>query len=69
MFSGFDALMDILKNTPEISIAQVTKLFLIIENRMLREAMTTLFQKQPDFALLDSIRYSSSAYKLIAASA
>ena len=61
--------MDILKNTPEISIAQVTKLFLIIENRMLREAMTTLFQKQPDFALLDSIRYSSSAYKLIAASA
>jgi DNA-binding NarL/FixJ family response regulator len=61
--------MDILKNTPEISIAQVTKLFLIIENRMLREAMTTLFQRQPDFALLDSIRYSSSAYKLIAASA
>ena len=61
--------MDILKNTPEISIAQVTKLFLIIENRMLREAMTTLLQKQPDFALLDSIRYSSSAYKLIAASA
>jgi DNA-binding NarL/FixJ family response regulator len=68
VFSGFDALMDIVKNTPEISIAQVTKLFLIIENRMLREAMTTLFQKQPDFALLDSIRYSSSAYKLIAAS-
>jgi len=61
--------MDIVKNTPEISIAQVTKLFLVIENRMLREAMTTLFQKQPDFALLDSIRYSSSAYKLIAASA
>ena len=69
MFSGFDALMDIVKNTAEISIAQVTKLFLVIENRMLREAMTTLFQKQPDFALLDSIRYSSSAYKLIAASA
>ena len=69
MFSGFDALMDIVKNTPEISITQVTKLFLIVENRMLREAMTTLLQKQPDFALLDSIRYSSSAYKLIAASA
>ena len=61
--------MDIVKNTPEISITQVTKLFLIVENRMLREAMTTLLQKQPDFALLDSIRYSSSAYKLIAASA
>ena len=61
--------MTIAKNTSETGIAQVTKLFLIIENRMLREAMTTLFQKQPDFALLDSIRYSSSAYKLIAASA
>ena len=61
--------MTIAKNTSETSIAQVTKLFLIIENRMLREAMTTLFQKQPDFAVLDSIRYSSSAYKLIAASA
>jgi DNA-binding NarL/FixJ family response regulator len=61
--------MTIAKNTSETSIAQVTKLFLIIENRMLREAMTALFLKQPDFALLDSIRYSSSAYKLIAASA
>jgi DNA-binding NarL/FixJ family response regulator len=60
--------MTIAKNTSETSMAQATKLFLIIENRMLREAMTTLFQKQPDFALLDSIRYSSSAYKLIAAS-
>ena len=49
--------------------AQATKLFLIIENRMLREAMTSLFHKQPDFTLLDSIRYSSSAYKLIASSA
>jgi DNA-binding NarL/FixJ family response regulator len=61
--------MTIAKNTSETSIARVTRLFLIIENRMLREAMTTLFQKQPDFALLDSIRYSLSAYKLIAASA
>lgn len=68
-FSLFGALMTIAKNTSETSIAQVTKLFLIIENRMLREAMATLFQKQSDFALLDSIRYSSSAYKLIAASA
>ena len=60
--------MNIAKNRSETSIAQVTKLFLIIENRMLREAMTTLFQKQPDFVLLDSVRYSPSAYKLIAAS-
>jgi DNA-binding NarL/FixJ family response regulator len=47
---------------------KVTKLFLVIENRMLREAMTTLFQKQQDFRLLDSIRYSPAAYKAVTAS-
>jgi DNA-binding NarL/FixJ family response regulator len=48
--------------------SEVKKLFLVIENRMLREAMTALFQKQPDLCLVDSIRYSGTAYKLIAAS-
>ena len=48
--------------------SKVKKLFLVIENRMLREAMTALFQKQPDLCLVDSIRYSGTAYKLIAAS-
>jgi DNA-binding NarL/FixJ family response regulator len=43
----------------------VTRLFLVIENRMLREAMTALFRKQPDFCLVNSIRYSESAYNLI----
>jgi DNA-binding NarL/FixJ family response regulator len=47
---------------------KVTKLFLVIENRMLREAMTALFQKQPDLCLIDSIRYSDTAHKQIAAS-
>ena len=47
---------------------KLTKLFLVIENRMLREAMTALFRKQPDFCLVDSVRYSDSAYKLIASS-
>jgi DNA-binding NarL/FixJ family response regulator len=48
--------------------SKVTKLFLVIENRLLREAMTALFKKQPDFYLLDSMRYSDSTYKLIASS-
>lgn len=61
--------MNIAKYKSDTSIPQLSKLFLIIENRMLREAMTALFQKQPDFVLADSIRYSSSAYTLIAASA
>jgi DNA-binding NarL/FixJ family response regulator len=47
---------------------KATKLFLVVENRMLREAMTGLFQKQYDLCLLDSIRYATTAYKLISAS-
>jgi len=47
---------------------EVTKLFLVIENRMLREAMTALFQKQQDFCVSDSIRYSPSVFKLVASS-
>jgi DNA-binding NarL/FixJ family response regulator len=47
---------------------KVTRLFLIIENRMLREAMTVLFRKQPDFSLVTSVRYSESVYNLIASS-
>lgn len=61
--------MTMTKCTSENGIPQKSKLFLIIENRMLREAMTGLLQRQPDFVLVDSIRYSSAAYKLIAASA
>lgn len=47
---------------------EVTKLFLVIENRMLREAMSALLRKQADFSLVDSIRYSASAYAQIASS-
>jgi DNA-binding NarL/FixJ family response regulator len=47
---------------------RVTKLFLVIENRMLREAMTALFQKQKDFSLIESVRYSAPVHHLIAAS-
>lgn len=56
-------------NTPKtICTAKVTRLVLVIENRMLREAMTGLFHKQSDFFLLDSIRYSPDAHKHIASS-
>jgi len=47
---------------------KATRLFLVIENRMLREAMIALFQKQRDFCLLQSLRYSESVYDLIASS-
>lgn len=40
-----------------------TRLFLIIENRMLREAMTATFRKISEYCIADSIRYSATAYK------
>jgi DNA-binding NarL/FixJ family response regulator len=48
--------------------AQLTKLFLVIENRMLREAISAMFRRQPDFCLVDSIRYSSAAFRELTAS-
>lgn len=47
---------------------KATRLFLVIENRMLREAMSALLRKQPDFCLVNSVPYSTAAYKLIASS-
>jgi DNA-binding NarL/FixJ family response regulator len=54
--------------TKNIRNTKLTRLLLVIENRMLREAMTAIFQKQPDFFLVDSIRYSAPAEKLITSS-
>jgi DNA-binding NarL/FixJ family response regulator len=58
----------LMNTTKTICSTKVTRLVLVIENRMLREAMTALFQKQPDFFLLDSTRYSADAHKRIASS-
>lgn len=49
--------------------ARLTRLFLVIENRMLREAMGSLFRKQPDFLVVDAMPYSAAAHKQAAASA
>ena len=57
-----------MKSAKPISDATVTRLFLIIENRMLREAMSAILRRQTDFYLLDSISYSPVAYKQAAAS-
>ena len=47
--------------------AMPCKLIFLIENRMLREAMTELFQRQPEFSVTSSLRYSETAYKQAAA--
>lgn len=46
-------------------VTNLTGLFLVIENRMLREAMTSLFHKQSDVCVIDAIRFSSSVYKTL----
>jgi DNA-binding NarL/FixJ family response regulator len=42
---------------------RATRLFLVIENRMLRETMTSIFDKQSEFSVVGSIRYGSHAYE------
>src|SRR5208282_1597380 len=44
------------------------RLFLIIENRMLREVMTAMFQKQTEFSVVGSIRYGATAHEEAAGS-
>jgi DNA-binding NarL/FixJ family response regulator len=57
--------MNDLKNAPT---GEPAKLIVVIENRMLREAIIALLQKQPDFSVVASIRYSPAAYALVASS-
>lgn len=57
-----------MKTTTNSYEKKVTRLFLIIENRMLREALSAIFQKQPDFCLVASIRFSTTAYREMASS-
>ena len=57
-----------MKNTNDAGEARLTRLFLVIENRMLREAMSSLFRKQPDFCVVAAIPYSATTYKQAASS-
>jgi DNA-binding NarL/FixJ family response regulator len=47
---------------------RATRLFLVIENRMLREAMAAIFHKQSEFSVAGAISYGSNAQELAAAS-
>src|SRR5271157_6036128 len=47
---------------------QATRLFLVIENRMLREVMTSIFHKQSEFSVVGSIRFGPHAFEQAAAS-
>jgi DNA-binding NarL/FixJ family response regulator len=47
---------------------KVTRLFLVIENRILREVMGATLRKQADFCLIDAVRYTPSTYSEATAS-
>src|ERR1700721_1106459 len=55
--------LELMNNVNGNSEKKPTKLFLVIENRMLREAMSSLFRRQPDFVVLGAISYSATTYK------
>jgi DNA-binding NarL/FixJ family response regulator len=46
----------------EAASTRPVQLFLVIENRLLREAMSVIFQRQSGLRLLNSIRYSETAF-------
>ena len=57
--------MSVLENT---HATRATRLFLVIENRMLREAMAAIFHKQSEFSVAGAIPYAANAQELAAAS-
>ena len=57
-----------MRNEQESHGTKVTRLFLVIENRILREVMATSLRKQSDFFVVHATRYSPSAFEEAAAS-
>jgi DNA-binding NarL/FixJ family response regulator len=57
-----------MRTAKDISVTPATRLFLVIENRLLRETMGAILRKQPDFLLIDSVRYSEATYRQAASS-
>jgi DNA-binding NarL/FixJ family response regulator len=57
-----------MKTYRDTHATRTTKLFLLIENRMLREVMAAIFQKRSEFSVVGSIRYDSGAYQHAVAS-
>ena len=57
-----------MKTSRDTHATRATRLFLVIENRMLREVMAAIFQKRSEFSMVGSIRYGADAYQQAAAS-
>jgi len=57
-----------MKTSQDTHATRATRLFLVIENRMLREVMSAILQKRSEFSVVGSIRYGADAYQQAAAS-
>jgi DNA-binding NarL/FixJ family response regulator len=68
LLTARDSPLQLMNNINGTYEKKPTKLFLVIENRMLREAMSSLFRKQPDFIVVDAVPYSATTYKQAASS-
>src|SRR5215471_1624431 len=53
-----------MKPVKEIA-ARTLKLFLLVENRLLREALAGIMRKQPDFSIVGVDRYTPSIEKAV----
>ena len=54
-----------MKQAKECGATRVLKLFLLVENRLLREALAGIVRKQPDFCVVGVDRYAPSVEKLV----
>jgi two-component system, NarL family, nitrate/nitrite response regulator NarL len=55
-----------MKQVKEPVAARTLKLFLLVENRLLREALAGIVRKQPDFAIVGADRYALAVKKTVA---
>jgi two-component system, NarL family, nitrate/nitrite response regulator NarL len=57
-----------MRQTKDCGATHVWKLFLLVENRLLREALAGIVRKQPDFCVVGADRYAPPVEKAIVAS-
>jgi two-component system nitrate/nitrite response regulator NarL len=57
-----------MKPAKDCTAARTVKLFLLVENRLLREALAGILRKQPEFSIVGVDRYAPSVEKAVVAS-
>jgi two-component system nitrate/nitrite response regulator NarL len=66
LFEPADTVLRYMKHTDEKNMTSTPRVFLLVENRLLREALAGILRKQPDFSVAGVDRYSVDALKRVA---